>query len=1028
MRQHNSKQKLKTVAIVSQNIRGLKSETRLQEMFSHILRFSILAACFQETWRSGTETLSNSNCLLFLSGLPEDQQSRRGSQGVGIALSPQGVDAWRAGGCELHNDLGARVIAVRLLMKDNEERDVGILLISAYAPDSSYPEEVWDDYIEQLEVCMLRKQHNDILVICSDTNSSMGVSAGGNNECIGTFGISHVNEAGRRMRTFLSINSLKACSTYFEKRNYGTWQHPRSKKMHQIDHIITTRSNFKCFTDTGITTPILDSDHRALRCKLRLACRLRKKSDLRSKIICLDYKKLTDDNIAAEFRQSVCQSAGANFTDLTAAIQNASLSILPKRDKAYPGWFKDNEDVIIPLIHARNSAMSAVYARRTRATVQRLRDARKKLKQALMQAKNAWIQSQCSTLNYSTQNRRGTSEAWKAVTNLRNGLSKTSPANFKPMKKSDGTTCSTPEENAEVFRVHFEKLYGRKPQYDPTVLDDLPQHPVVDGCDHQPTDDEIHQAVKLLKNTGPGETGICASVWKCLLDSTDTFDLIKQFVIHFWLNEESPAEWDVGVLKILPKKGDLSDPGNHRGIMLLEVAYKIIAIIILARIRPIEESLDHESQCGFRPGRGCTDAVFTLKQVIRKRREHGLSTWVFFMDLVKAFDRVPRELLWIILLKFGVPPKIVSLLKCLHKRVQVKFTVDGIVHTLLSIIGVKQGDILGPILFLFFIAAVMITWKNTYHRSLCIFRSKPDFVMTGRSYRARGEEVTVADSEYADDTAIVLEDRVETDIGVPHVMSHLDRFGMEVHRGDRRTPDKKSKSEVLFCAKPLHMYEDQETFDNTDLSDIELGNDFFIPVVEKSCYLGSIVTRNCTDEADVDNRIEKAGAAFGALRTPLFSSTNVTYHAKCMVYVGLILSILLYGSETWCLTEKFYKRLRNFHARCIWAICRVNRRHTFKHRISTAELRRRVGVLSIDTYITRHQLRWAGHVARMPAHRLPRKMLSSWVRAKRPSGAPQLTYGRMLRKSMKKVGIDSQTWSVLAQDRESWRNLYMKLF
>ena len=102
------------------------------------------------------------------------------------------------------------------------------------------------------------------------------------------------------VRTFLSINSLKACSTYFEKRNYGTWQHLRSKKMHQIDHIITTRSSFKCFTDAGIATPILDSDHRALQCKLRLACRLRKKSDLRSKIICLDYHKLDDDNIAAD--------------------------------------------------------------------------------------------------------------------------------------------------------------------------------------------------------------------------------------------------------------------------------------------------------------------------------------------------------------------------------------------------------------------------------------------------------------------------------------------------------------------------------------------------------------------------------------------------------------------------------------------------------------------------------------------------------------------------------------------------------
>ena len=223
------------------------------------------------------------------------------------------------------------------------------------------------------------------------------------------------------------------------------------------------------------------------------------------------------------------------------------------------------------------------------------------------------------------------------------------------------------------------------------------------------------------------------------------------------------------------------------------------------------------------------------------------------------------------------------------------------------------------------------------------------------------------------------------------------------------------------------MYENQETFDDTDLSDIELGDQYFIPIVDKSCYLGSIITRNCTDEADVDNRIEKAGAAFGALRKPLFSSTSVTHQAKCMVYVALILAILLYGAESWCLTEQFYKRLRNFHARCIRVMCRVNRRHTFEQHISNAELRRRLGVHSIDTYITRHQLRWAGHIARMPANRLPRMMLSSWVRAKRPRGAPQLTYGRMLRKSLKKLQIDAETWGIIAQDRVHWRTVYMKV-
>ena len=98
-------------------------------------------------------------------------------------------------------------------------------------------------------------------------------------------------------------------------------------------------------------------------------------------------------------------------------------------------------------------------------------------------------------------------------------------------------------------------------------------------------------------------------------------------------------------MKILPKKGDLTQAGNYRGIMLLEVAYKIIANLLKKRLTPIEESLDHETQCGFRPGRGCTDAVFTVKTALKKSGEHGLETWVLFLDLVKAFDRVPLEML-----------------------------------------------------------------------------------------------------------------------------------------------------------------------------------------------------------------------------------------------------------------------------------------------------------------------------------------------------------------------------------------------
>ena len=123
----------------------------------------------------------------------------------------------------------------------------------------------------------------------------------------------------------------------------------------------------------------------------------------------------------------------------------------------------------------------------------------------------------------------------------------------------------------------------------------------------------------------------------------------------------------------------------------------------------------------------------TIKTAIKKRSKHGLESWVFFLKLVEAFDRVPRELLWMILTKFGTPKKLVDLLRVLHNDFKVKFTVDDVISTIACVIGVKQGDILGPIHFTFFITMVMITWKATNNVTACIFYSRNDAKLAGRS-------------------------------------------------------------------------------------------------------------------------------------------------------------------------------------------------------------------------------------------------------------------------------------------------------
>ena len=78
----------------------------------------------------------------------------------------------------------------------------------------------------------------------------------------------------------------------------------------------------------------------------------------------------------------------------------------------------------------------------------------------------------------------------------------------------------------------------------------------------------------------------------------------------------------------------------------------------------------------------------------------------------------------------------------------------------------------------------------------------------------------------------------------------------------------------------------------------------------------------------------------------------------------------------------------------------------------------RLNVKPIDYYVTKRQLNWAGHVARMNYERLPRKLMSSWVKSKRLIGCPEFTYGRGLLKVLNKATIPKETWHEFAQNRD----------
>ena len=118
--------------------------------------------------------------------------------------------------------------------------------------------------------------------------------------------------------------------------------------------------------------------------------------------------------------------------------------------------------------------------------------------------------------------------------------------------------------------------------------------------------------------------------------------------------------------------------------------------------RRVRECTDiHESQFGFMPGRSTTDATFILKQTIEQYREGQKNICVTFIDLEKAYDRVPREEIWRTMRERLVPEKYVKLVQDMYTGCRTKVrTVAGESSKFNVEVGLHQGSALSPYLFL----------------------------------------------------------------------------------------------------------------------------------------------------------------------------------------------------------------------------------------------------------------------------------------------------------------------------------------
>ena len=136
-----------------------------------------------------------------------------------------------------------------------------------------------------------------------------------------------------------------------------------------------------------------------------------------------------------------------------------------------------------------------------------------------------------------------------------------------------------------MLAEHLNKLLNAVPNVLQSKLDSVRQRQVKYMFNDPPSEEEIVRALK-RQNPGKatGDSDIPAEYYKLCLDDPLLYRLFKGLIQRIWTKAEPvPKEWLEGRIKMLPKSGDLLDPGRWRSITLLDAAGKVMSTILTIR-------------------------------------------------------------------------------------------------------------------------------------------------------------------------------------------------------------------------------------------------------------------------------------------------------------------------------------------------------------------------------------------------------------------------------------------------------------
>ena len=145
----------------------------------------------------------------------------------------------------------------------------------------------------------------------------------------------------------------------------------------------------------------------------------------------------------------------------------------------------------------------------------------------------------------------------------------------------------------------------------------------------------------------------------------------------------------------------------------------------------------------------------------------------------------------------------------------------------------------------------------------------------------------------------------------------------------------------------------------------------------------------------------------------MWTNPKLTVKTKMVVYNACVVSILMYGNETWTTYARQEKRLNSLHPGSIRRILGIYPGKT----VSNTEVLSRANLPSMFTLLRQLRLRWLGHACRMEDGRIPKDILYlELASGRRSKGRSQLRYKDVCKRDVKALDTNTESWEDLAAD------------